>query len=145
MNNKMQSFDYFVYKGVTYTKGTEMKLIDAVYEQYGIVLSTKPNVIFMNQNGTNIYCLIKGLSIIMIPNDASYIKEIIKPIYYEKPSAINSAMNNYITKKKTPNVFDGWLWYIFIVLFLLICNNGLLYIIITTIVFAGWLVNKYKD
>lgn len=145
MHNSVRQFDYFIYNGIAYAKGTEMKLIDAAYEKYGSMLNEKPNAIFVKQDDTQIYCLIKGISVIMIPNDSNYIKEIIKPIYYEKPSAINSAMNNFVTKKKTPDVFDGLLWYIFIFLFLVFCNNGWIYMIIMTIIFIGWLINKYKD
>lgn len=147
MNYTVRSFDYFFYNGIIYAKGTEIELTDYAYNQYGIKSNEKPCVTFIsqNENSQEIYCLVKGLSCIAIPNNAIYIKRIIKPVYYHKPPAIESAINNYATKKKTPNVFDGWLWYIFIMMFLLICKNGFLYMIIATVFFASWLINKYKD
>lgn len=147
MNYTIQSFDYFFYNGTRYAKGTEIELTDYAYSQYGIKLNEKPCIIFINQNKNSkeIYCLVKGLSCIAIPNNQVYIKRVVKPIYYYEQPAIESAYNNYITKKKTPDVFNGWLWFIFIMIFLLICKNGLLYMIIATVFFAHWLINKYKD
>lgn len=147
MGYTVQSFDYFFYNGVRYAKGTEMELTDYAYIQYGIKLNEKPCVVFISQseNSQEIYCLIKGLSCIAIPNNQDYIKRIIKPVYYHEQPAIESAINNFYTKKKTPDVFNGWLWYIFIIMFLVICKNGFLYMIIATVFFARWLINKYKD
>lgn len=147
MNYTVQSFDYFFYNGVRYAKGTEIELTDYAYSQYGIKSNEKPCVIFMrqNENSKELYCLIKGFSCIAIPNNHHYIKCIVKPIYYQNQPAIESAYNNYVTKKKTPDVFNGWLWFIFIMMFLVICKNGFLYMIIATIFFVCWLINKYKD
>lgn len=147
MGHTIQSFDYFLYNGIRYAKGTEIELTDYAYNQYGIKLNEKPCVIFIsqNENSQEIYCLIKGLSCIAIPNNQNYIKCIIKPVRYYKQLDMESAFNNYTTKKKTPDVFNGWLWYIFIMMFLVICKNGFLYMIIATVFFARWLINKYKD
>ena len=147
MDYTIQSFDYFFYNGARYAKGTEIELTDYAYSQYGIKSNEKPCVTFLsqNENSQEIYCLIKGVSCIVIPNNQNYIKCIVKPVYYHKQPAIESAINNFTTKKKTPDVFHDWLWYIFIMMFLVICKNGFLYMIITTVLFAFWLINKYKD
>lgn len=146
MSYTVKSFDYFTYNGITYSSGTEIELTDYAYGQYGIKLNEKPCVTFIsrNENTEEIYCLVKGLACIVIQNNKIYIKDIIKPIYYNKPSKIDVAVNNFVTKKKTPDVFHGWLWYIFIMMFLVICNNGFLYMVIGTIIFVCWLINKYN-
>lgn len=146
MNNKVQIVHYFVYNGINYSNGTEIALVDEIYLQYNLSTSNNYNVAFKERNMINgeMLCLIKGIGCIAIPN-VHYIKGIVKPIYYNKPPTIESALNNYVTRKKTPDVFHGWLWYIFIMLFLLICKNGFLYMIITTVFFAGWLIDQYKD
>ena len=147
MRYTVQSFDYFFYNGVRYAKGTEIELTDYAYNQYGIKSNERFCVTFIsqNENSQEIYCLVKGLACIVIPNNPTYIKRIIKPIYYHKQPAIESAINNFTTKKKSPDVFHDWLWYIFIMMFLVICKNGFLYMIIATVFFAFWLINKYKD
>lgn len=146
MSNKVQIVNYFVYKGINYSNGTEIILVDKIYLQYNLNPPNNYNVIFKERNIANeeMLCLIKGVGCIMIPNNQC-VKGIVKPIYYNKPLAIESALNNYTTRKKTPDVFHGWLWYIFIMLFLLICKNGFLYMIIATVFFASWLISKYKD
>jgi hypothetical protein len=139
--------DYFIYNGTRYVKGTEMMLTDYAYSQYGIVSIPKPCVIFIgqNENCSEIYCLVKGQTCILIPNNKTYIQRIIKPIYYSEQPAIESAVNNFVTKKKTPDIFNGMLWYIFIMMFLLFCNNGFIFMIIATVIFARWLIKKYKN
>ena len=146
MSNKVQIVNYFVYNGINYSNGTEIILVDEIYLQYNLNPPNNYNVTFKERNIINeeMLCLIKGVGCIIIPN-SRYVKGIVKPIYYNKPPAIESAFNNYTTRRKTPDVFHGWLWYIFIMLFLLICNNGFLYMIITTVFFVGWLISKYKD
>ena len=133
--------------GNTWLVRTEIELTDYAYNQYGIKPTENHCIIFINQNKNNqtLYCLVKGMSCISIPNNCCYIKNIIKPIYYYEKPALKSAIDNFTTKKKTPDVFNGWLWYIFIIMFLFICKNGLLYIMIATVIFIYWLIKKYKD
>ena len=147
MNYTVRSFDYFFYNGIRYAKGTEIELTDYACHQYGIKLNEKPCVIFMsqNENSQEIYCLVKGFSCIAIPNNQDYIKSIIKPVCYYQQPAIESAIHNFSTKKKTPDVFHAWLWYIFAMMFLIICKNGFLYMIIATVFFTFFLINEYKD
>lgn len=146
MNNEIQIVNYFIYNGINYSSGTEIILVDEIYLQYNLHLSNNYHVIFKERNVINeeILCLVKGVGCIIIPNN-QYIKAIVKPIYYSKPSTISSAINNYTTRKKTPDIFHGCLWYIFIMLFLLICKNGFLYMIIATAFFVSWLIIEYKD
>ena len=147
MNYVIQSFDYFYFNGVKYAKGTEIELTDYAYDKYGIKFTNKPYVVFMHQNKNcqEIYCLIKEFSYISIPNDSDHIKKIVKPMYYKEISSTESAIKNYSEKKKTPDLFDGCLWYLFIMIFLIIFKNGILYMIITTAFFIRWLINKYRD
>ena len=147
MNYAVQSLDYFIYNNVVYSKGTEIALTKYAYEQCGISSMQDKAVIFIsyNPNDQKICCLISGLSCIAIPNNNMYLECIIKPIYHYNQSVLASTKSNFITKEKKPDVFNGWLWYIFIALFLLICKNGIFYIIIVTLFFATWLAGKYKD
>lgn len=147
MNYAITSLDYFIYNDIKYAKGTEIELTDYACKQYGIKLSENHCIIFISQNESSqtICCLVKGMSCISIPNNSFYIKNIVKPIYYYKKPDIESAIDNFTTKKKNPDVFNGWLWYICITIFLFICKNGLLYIAVATVIFICWLIKKYKD
>jgi hypothetical protein len=129
-----------------YATGTEIELTDYAYNQYGIKFNERPCAVFIsqNENSQTIYCLIKGMSCVSIPNSSLYIKGIIKPIYCYKKPALESAIENFVTKQKTPDVFNGWLWYILIIMFLFICKNSLSYIFATTLIFVFWLIKKYQ-
>lgn len=147
MNYIVKSLDYFIYNDVIYSKGTEIELTQYTYERYGITPTENNSVVFISYNPSDqtICCLVKGLSCISIPNSSVYIQGVSNPICRHNQSAFQSAKNNFVAKRKKPDVFNGWLWYIFIALFLLICQNGIFYLIIATLIFVNWLVSKYKD
>jgi hypothetical protein len=141
------SVEWFECNGQRYGKGTIVRFSDIALHKYNNYLSNNTAATFLYRDSVynTLYFLIKDKYSISIDNNVDYIAQIVYPVYCYKKSAVDSAIKNYQEHKKAPDVFNGMLWYILIVVFLLFCNNGIMGIIVVTIMLINWLINKYKD
>lgn len=143
----INNIEWFEYRGIKYAKGTEVVLSKHIMQKYVPYIQEQQTVIFLYRSKiyNDVCFLIPGKYNISVENNEEHIKKIVRPIYYKQKPAIDSAIENYKTKKRTPDVFNGTVWYLIICGFLLFCVDGFIGIAVATIVYVNWLINKYKD
>lgn len=151
MNYQLKQVNYFEFNGKLYGTGTKIEFEEEYLNGFFPYSLTGNVAIFEYGHRGRDYIACKDVaaniygevSNFMVPK--RYIKRIIKSVPYQEPSAIGSAINNWAGDKKHPDTFNATLWYLVIMAFLVIVNNGWLYMIIATIVYFMYLIDKYKD
>lgn len=160
-NDKTNRYDYFEFNGVLYAAGTKIEMTDSrKRELYGSFYDENYQSLatfeYRNKGGERIYCtydeICRGKKVnrssptytVFCPDEKN-IKCIVKPVYYQKTSDSVSALTNFISGEKHPDIFNQLLWYIFIVCFLFICKGGIVGIVFATFVLVRYLIDQYKD
>ena len=139
----MKEFNYFIYNGVKYTTGTMVKLKSPTsQDSNGFGVEFRRRVV---DDTEHTYCVVDGKYTMEIPNFEDSIECIVIPVLYEEISAIDSAYNNFISKKKNPDVFNGTLWYIIIMIIAVIFYDRIIIWTGATVIWFLWMINKYKD
>lgn len=144
----------FVYKGVTYGKGTTVLFSDKVHQKYHFTTKLKKtphqfiggsNTGWMNfrwQEGDD--WQYDAHSEVTVYDIEEEIAEIVNPVYAELIPWHKEAFNNMVEKKVQPDVFGGVLLYIIIMTVGTIFIDRWLIWIFSTIIFAVWLLNQYR-
>ena len=170
MNDKIHQVNYFMYKGVAYGVGTKVLFSDKIHKKLGwnartpskserqsqysmdtyelcernrLILRTSPQTF---QKGLSDGCLYFniGLEYVAIDNPDEDIAEIVEPVYAELVSWKKQAVDNIVNKNVHPDIFNGVLMYIIIMLVGTIFNARFIIWIAATIIFVAWLLNEYR-
>lgn len=168
MNDKIHQVNYFIYKGVAYGAGTKVLFSDEVHKRFGwnarmpseaekkyfmdtyeiceqqkLKLRTSPQTFRRGLSDGHLYFNINS-EYVMINNPNEDIAEIVDPVYAEIVNWQHQALDNMVNKKVHPDIFNGILIYIIVMLVGCIFNARLIIWIVATIVFVTWLLNEYR-
>ena len=131
----MMNQDYFIYNGIKYPSGTQLKLLRHPYDNlacYDIVsfiyYSTEHNTVWYKiaRTGQNRGCsmekFLQGFGGVTGKIDIG----------------IHQPREGRIKDSKIPKLAIGWIWYIFIMFVAIIFNSSIVIWIVASIVFFSW-------
>ena len=138
---------WFEFNGIKYAPNTEVCLTPEAYQSNYFKHYANQTFVFSRNSlsNTNVhYFKAKDTDLLFTIKDMNLIKEITQPVYFQPEPRLNIAIENSKKQECKPDTFNGWCWYIILMFLSVFTASAIGIMILLTIVFIDYLVDKYN-